>query len=97
MIHYLIIFGLPILYTIIQIIRFGIFTIKDFFSLFKRTNIDIEEQEIEIENIEEKDPESTFNFDGLDKININMNKQNRLDRNRLGLEKENNDSLFKID
>lgn len=53
-IFYLIIFGLPILYTIIQVIRFGIFTIKDFFSLFKRTNIDIEEQEIEIENIEEK-------------------------------------------
>ncbi|WP_299994552.1 hypothetical protein [uncultured Clostridium sp.] len=96
-IFYLIIFGLPILYTIIQIIRFGIFTIKDFFSLFKRTNIDMEEQETELKNIEGKDPESTSNFDGLDKININTNKQNRLDRNRLGLEKEDNDSLFKMD
>lgn len=96
-IFYLIIFGLPILYTVIQIIRFGIFTIKDFFSLFKRTNIDMEEQETELKNIEGKDPESTFNFDGLDKININTNKQNRLDRNRLGLEKEDNDSLFKMD
>ncbi len=69
-IFYLIIFGLPILYTIIQVIRFGIFTIKDIFRLFKRkqypkqttsvnniedNNLKEEQEEIIINNFKDKE------------------------------------------
>lgn len=70
-IFYLIIFGLPILYTIIQVIRFSIFSLKDIIRLFtiSQSKQEIQEDNIAEERIEEKDPELTFNFDGLDKIN----------------------------
>lgn len=53
-IFYLIIFGLPILYTIIQIIRFGIFTITDIFRLFKRKQYPKEEIDRFYQNFQEQ-------------------------------------------